>query len=534
MNCKVLAFTVITGLSIALFSGCSADNGEDYIFKSVIYGNPDTLDPQTAADESSRAVIANTFRGLYRINEKGEVVPDMAEELEVSDDGLNWSFTIADNVYWTDGGDFEAVCTAYDFEFAFRRLLSPEVKSKNADKYYCIKNAENIHKGIITDITALGIKAESDKRLVITLEEKKPDFMRLLAAPSSMPCNEEFYRSTEGRYGLYDDAVAGNGDFYVTSWSYDKWSDNNNCIILRRNKANSKTEKISPYGLNFFIVNDSEKGFEMFRKGEIHCFASDNSRYSEEFIKKYSYEAFETVTYGIVFNGNTLGKERDFRIALGASAYLDINSDNFISANGIIPDCITFGGEGYRDRAGDITIPDYSEAELSERFEKGISGISKEILTNAEMIMPKNEELRKKLGEVLQKWQKDYGFYCSLTELDVREYKSRLENGGFDIAILSLSGEENSPKGYLSCFDDNDVINPDNRKFSHILSSAEKETDSSIIISYYKEAEQGLIDDFIFVPLCLEREYVFYSEGIEGIEYNPYNGIFRFKNALKK
>ena len=534
MNCKALALAVITGLSTASFSGCGADNGEDYIFKTVIYGNPETLDPQTAVDESSRTVIANTFRGLYRINERGEVVPDMAKEWEISDDGLKWSFTIADNVYWTDGGDFEAVCTAYDFEFAFRRLLSPEVKSKNADKYYCIKNAENLHKGRITDITALGVKAESDRRLVITLQEKNADFMRLLAEPSSMPCNEEFYRSTEGRYGLYDDAAAGNGDFYVTSWSYDKWSDNNNCIILRRNKANSKTDRITPYGLNFFIVSDCEKGYEMFRKGEIHCYASNNARYSEEFIKKYNYETFETVTSGIVFNGNTVGKERDLRIALGASAYLDISSDNFIHAKGIIPDCITFDGESYRKRAGDITIPDYSEVELSERFEKGISGISKETLTNARMIMPKYEELRKKLGEVLQKWQKDYGFYCSLIELDDREYINSLESGDFDIAILNLSGEENSPKEYLSYFDNNGIINPDNKKFSHILSSTKKEIDADIIISYYNEAEQGLIDDFIFVPLCLERKYVFYYEGIEGIEYNPYNGIFRFKNALKK
>lgn len=534
MNSKALAFAVITGLCLVSISGCGADNGEDYIFKAVVYGNPETLDPQTAVDDSSRAVIANTFRGLYRTNERGETVPDMTEDWEVSDDGLIWSFTLSDNVYWTDGGDFEAVCTAYDFEFAFRRLVSPEVKSKNADKYYCIKNAEDIHKGKITDITALGVKAESEGRLVITLEEKNPDFIRLLAEPSSMPCNEEFYKSTEGRYGLYDDAIAGNGDFYVTSWSYDKWSDNNNCIILRRNKANSKEDKITPYGLNFFIVGSSEDGYEMFRKGEIHCFASNSALYSEELMKKFDYEVNETNLWGMVFNGQTIGKERDLRIALGGSAYLDINSDNFVSAKEIIPECITFKGENYRERAGVTAIPVYDNTELSERFEKGVKGISPDKLSCVKMIMPKNEEMRREMSAVLQKWQKDYGFYCSLIELSGEEYKKSLENGDFDIALLRLSGEENSPKGYLSYFDNNSIINPDNKKFSHILSSAEKETDSGIIISYYKEAEQGLIDDFILTPLCFEKEYVFYSEGIEGVEYNPFGGIFRFKNALKK
>ncbi len=534
MNCKALAFTVIAGLCLVSFSGCSADNGEDYIFKTVIYGNPETLDPQTAIDESSRTVIANTFRGLYRTNERGEIVPDMAKDLEISEDGLVFSFTLSDDVYWTKGDEFSEACTAYDFEFAFRRLVSPEVKSKNADKYYCIKNAENIHKGSMSDITALGVKAESETRLVITLEEKNPDFMRLLAEPSSMPCNEGFYKSTEGRYGLYDDAIAGNGDFYVTSWSYDKWSDNNNCIILRRNKANSKTDKISPYGLNFFIVRDSEEGYEMFRKGEIHCFASNSALYSEELMKKYRCEVNETGLWGMVFNGETVGRERDLRVALGGCAYLDINSDNFVSAKEIIPSSITFNSENYRERAGSTAIPSYDNGELSERFENGIKGIDKDRLTSLKLIMPKNEEMRREISAVLQKWQKNYGFYCSLIELQGEEYNKSLESGDFDIAILRLCGEENSPLGYLSYFYNNDVINPDNRKFSHILSSADKETDSGVIISYYKEAEQGLIDDFILTPLCFEREYVFFSEGIEGVEYNPFGGIFRFKNALKK
>ena len=531
MNCKAFITALAFLLCSVTFSGCGTDNGEDYIFKAVICANPETLDPQTACDESSYIVIANTFRGLYRLNKMGEVVPDMAKASEVSDDGLTWSFTLSEDVFWTNGNDFNAVCTAYDFEFAFRRLLSPEVKSKNADKYYCIKNAEKIHKGKIKDITALGVKAESETKLVITLEEKNHDFIRLLAELSSMPCSEEFYKSTEGRYGLYDDAIAGNGDFYVTSWNYDKWSDNNNCIILRRNKANSEVDKITPYGLNFFIAED---GYDMFRKGEIHCFASNNAGYSEELLKKYNYEVSETKTWGMIFNGKTIGKERDLRIALGGSAYLDIASDNFITANGIIPDCITLNGENYRERAGASVIPEYSETELSERFEKGIKEIPKDILVGARIIMPRNEELRQRLGEILQKWQKDYGFYCSLTELDSEEYKKSLENGDFDIAILNLCGEENSPKGYLSYFESNETVNPDNRKFSHIMSSAENETNNSIAISYYKEAEQSLIDDYIFTPLCFEREYVFYSKGIEGVEYNPFGGVFRFKKALKK
>ena len=513
------------------FSSCGTEDGTNYIFKTVIYGNPETLDPQTATGESSDAVISSMFRGLYRIDENGETVPDMAESCQVSEDGLTWTFTLTDNVYWTDGGDFTAKCTAEDFVFAFRRLINPATKSKNAEKYYCIKNSEEINKGRLTDIEALGVKSEGYNRLIFTLREEYPDFRRLLAENSSMPCNEEYFYSTEGRYGLYDDAVASNGDFCVTVWSYDEWSDNSNYIILRKNKKNSEASPTAPYGINYFIMHS---GFDAMINEEIHCYAARNSRESEELKNRFSYKEYETSVWGIVFNGETIGAERDIRIALGALSDTEIESGSYITAENIIPDFITVKGESYRETAGDILPSEYSLSELKERFEGSIGKIDKEKLSGIRMIMPENEEIRAAVGGILQKWQKHYGFYCSVSELQTDEYNRRIDNGDFDIAVVRLSGGENSPSGYLSYFSGNTPVNPDNRKYEHILNSAEGAENAEEAIAYYKEAEQYLSDNCIFVPLCSEREYVFYSDGISGVEYNPFNGIFRFKNALKK
>ncbi len=531
MNYKILALLMAVLLCCMSFSSCGTDDGTNYIFKTVIYGNPETLDPQTATSESSAAVISSMFRGLYRIDEKGEIVPDMVEGCQVSEDGLTWTFTLRDDVYWSDGEDFSAKCTAEDFVFGFRRLINPATKSKNAEKYYCIENSEEINKGRLTDIEALGVKADGDNRLVFTLREEYPDFERLLAQLPSMPCNEEYFYSTEGRYGLYADALASNGDFCVTVWSYDKWSENSNYIILRKNKKNSEASSTAPYGINYFI---EDSGYQAMLDDEIHCYAAQSSAEAEELKKRFSYEEYETSVWGIVFNGSTIGAERDVRISLGALSDIEIKSDNYTHAVNIIPDFITVNGDSYREGAGNMLSSEYSLSELKERFERSIGKIDKEKLSGIGMIMPENEEIRAAVGSILQKWQKHYGFYCSVSELQTDEYNRRIENGDFDIAVVRLSGGENSPAGYLSYFSGSSHVNPSNRKYEHILSSAEAAETAEEAIAYYKEAEQYLIDNFIFVPFCFEREYVFYSDGISGVEYNPFNGIFRFKNALKK
>ena len=129
----------------------------------------------------------------------------------------------------------------------------------------------------------------------------------------------------------------------------------------------------------------------------------------------------------------------------------------------------------------------------------------------------------------MQKWQAECDFYCSIAELDEEDYNNSLSKGDFDIALIKLSGEFNSPYAYL-----NDFIfdNPQNysgyknRKFEHIMDSALTAKDYNTAVNYYKEAEQLLIESAVFVPLCVEKNFVFYSDKISGLEYNPFLKIY--------
>ncbi|MDK7294177.1 ABC transporter substrate-binding protein, partial [Streptococcus pasteurianus] len=86
-----------------------------------------------------------------------------AEEPEVSEDGLTYTFKIRDNANWSTG---EPV-TAQDFVFSYRKAVDPNAISENVNKFFVIKNARPISDGELpTD--QLGVKAIDDKTLEFT------------------------------------------------------------------------------------------------------------------------------------------------------------------------------------------------------------------------------------------------------------------------------------------------------------------------------------------------------------------------------
>ncbi len=437
----------------------------------------------------------------------------MIDSYTISDDGTVWTFTLKEGVYWSDGDEFYAECTADDYVFAFERLFRPATKSERAEEYYIIKNSEAINKGRITDMSQLGVKAIDRYILEITLEKPCSDFKALLSLPPAMPCNKEFFESTQGRYGLAADCIASNSGYYVHTWSYDKWSDENNYFILRRNRHNPYREN-SPYSINLFIDPlNSRKDFD---EGILKVYKGTNAEECEELRNNYNYSEYETAVWGIIFNHKNGFTHQNYRLELSSNIDFSASGEQYSDFYGVIPFSVSIDKKSYREYCGQLT-----------EIVCNSDGVG--ALTGMKMIMPSGTGLRGDIGRILQNWQSECNFYCSLAELEGDEYKSALENGNFDIALVRLSGEYNSPYAYLNDFLKGNSLNYsgyENQKYSHIINSALSAKDSVSAAVYYKEAEQLLIDSGVFIPLCIETEYVFYGEKLEGIDYNPFSGVY--------
>jgi peptide/nickel transport system substrate-binding protein len=77
-------------------------------------GNPQFLNPLLSQYNQVDGVLASLlFNGLTRLDERGNVVPDLAETMTVSADGLTYDFKLRSGLYWHDGAPVTAADVLY-------------------------------------------------------------------------------------------------------------------------------------------------------------------------------------------------------------------------------------------------------------------------------------------------------------------------------------------------------------------------------------------------------------------------------------
>jgi len=106
-----------------------ADPNGKLVFSLI--GEVSVLNPILSTDTSSSAVEGAIFSGMTRVNEKLEVIPDLATDWKVSKDGKTWIFHLRKDVKWHDGAPF----TAEDVVFTFNSILNPKINSVRRSDY---------------------------------------------------------------------------------------------------------------------------------------------------------------------------------------------------------------------------------------------------------------------------------------------------------------------------------------------------------------------------------------------------------------
>ncbi len=102
----VLVGILLTYLAINYTTVLRPGSGGTYV--EGIVGFPHYLNPLLSSSQVDRDICALLFSGLTRLNERGEVEPDLARGWETTLDGLTCTFYLRSNVYWHDGTPFTA------------------------------------------------------------------------------------------------------------------------------------------------------------------------------------------------------------------------------------------------------------------------------------------------------------------------------------------------------------------------------------------------------------------------------------------
>ena len=114
------------------------------------------------------------------------------------------------------GETFNPDITANDFVFALQRACEKNTDAPLFSSISNIVNASKIHSGKMKS-SKLGVKAIDDYTLEIKLKSADNGFLNVLSTAIAMPCNEDYFNATKGRYGLGLDYSIFNGQFYVSN-----------------------------------------------------------------------------------------------------------------------------------------------------------------------------------------------------------------------------------------------------------------------------------------------------------------------------
>ena len=146
---RILTIAVL-GLGVAMalcFPALAAPKGDGRPDGGVLnyseYGRPATLDPITSNETISLRITELVFNGLVGIDEKQELVPELAERWEVSKDGRVFTFFLRKDVKWHPReGEAPRAFTADDVVFTYNIMMHPKTITPLKVRYEFIEKIE--------------------------------------------------------------------------------------------------------------------------------------------------------------------------------------------------------------------------------------------------------------------------------------------------------------------------------------------------------------------------------------------------------
>ena len=262
-------------------------------------------------------VLCNTNEGLLETNNKGQLVPAIAEKWGTEDGGLTWTFNLRKGVKWVDQqGNEKADCTAQDFITGLEWVMNfhknganntsmPTDMIQGAGEYYeytkGLSEAEGMALGTDKFLEMVGIEAPDDYTLIYHCVKNAPYFDTVCTSACLFPVSAKFIEEV-GVENVLSTGIEGlwyNGPYTLTEYIQ------NNSKTLTKNPLYWDTECGRFETVTIKIVEDLSVGYQLYETGELDhidlseanlrtIYDDENNKFhdqlSEKLPKKYSYQ----------------------------------------------------------------------------------------------------------------------------------------------------------------------------------------------------------------------------------------------------
>ena len=149
----ISTLAILSKINKAFLVTIPAEGG---ILTEGIVGTPRFINPILATSLADQDLTSLVYSGLMRKDSSSKLIPDLAVSYEVSKDGLSYTFTLRDNIYFHDGKRV----TVDDVIFTINALRDPVVTNPKKN------NWENVN-----------IEKKDDKTILFTISRPYASFL---------------------------------------------------------------------------------------------------------------------------------------------------------------------------------------------------------------------------------------------------------------------------------------------------------------------------------------------------------------------
>ncbi|MCT4383727.1 peptide ABC transporter substrate-binding protein [Lacticaseibacillus paracasei] len=502
MKVKRVVAGAMVFASAALLAACgsksSSSSSETFnrMEKDVI----STMDNAHITDVISGQAAVDTGDGLYRYKGK-KLEPAVATKVvKPTNNGLTYTFNLR-KTKWSNGDPV----TAKDFVFAWKRAADPKTKSEYAYLFSGIKNADDITAGKKAAST-LGVKAEGDYKLVVTMDRPVPYFSTMMVNPVFFPLNQKTVDKYGKKFGTQSKYLVFNGPFKLTNWNGtgNSWDE-----VKNTSYWNAKQVKLDK--IHVQVVKDSNTAANLFATKKL-----DDAVLTGEIAKQHAKDK----DYVGDKQGRTtyldMNEEKvpDFKnLKLRQAVAMAINRDEF--ANKVIGDgsfgisTITPENSGSNPKTGEDfskeaakeskTVQTYDLKKAKQLWAEGLKEVGK---SGEDVTLTTDDtDVAKKSAEYLQSALEQLpGMKVSISSVPFKTRIQRSLDGSAQFILSGWQGDFPDPISFLDLYTTGNTYN-----FSHW---SNKQYDDLIKASKGTDAnsETKRYDDLLKAQELLSKE----------------------------
>lgn len=436
------------------FMFAKLENGSDTL-RAYLASEPDKLDPALNSTVDGAILAINAFAGLMTYDAEGKQVNDLAENIEMTEDGLTYTVTLKDDLKWSNGDPLNA----NDFVYSWNRAANPLTASDYGYMFAPIKGYAEMTEmdeegNFVNPDAKLDVTASEDgKTLTINLEYPCAYFYDLLAFPTYFPVHQASVEAADpdgtnpGAWALEAGFVS-NGAYTLTKWEH------NSSMTYEKNPNYHRADEVTIEKQEFMLSSDENATFAAYNAGNLDF--SDGIPTAEIAGVKESSEFYVVDTLSVtyvsfnvtsdLFDGMTAAEANTFRRALALLVDRDyivtsITQTGQVPADSFIPyGCLDGNGEEFKNTSYYSADPADFEANVEEgiamlesigyKFDGGV--LSAETPINFEYIVNTPGQ-NVDIAEALQQDFAAVGINMTIKEQEWNVFLNERKAGNFDV-----------------------------------------------------------------------------------------------------